>query len=84
MENRERDGFGTHVWKQDGSVYSGMYKAGKFHGKGKYYWSPKEWYSGEFKENARHGFGTYKYSCGVKYSGNWVNDMKQGEGEMKH
>ena len=44
-------------------MYSGEYKNGKCHGKGKYM-TPFQTYDGEWENHKKHGFGTEMYIAG--------------------
>ncbi|MBN2039416.1 MAG: hypothetical protein JW864_05205, partial [Spirochaetes bacterium] len=66
-----KDGYGTFIY-DDGSAYTGEFKNGKRHGKGKMTWASGsmkgETYEGEWSDNEINGTGTYTYSDGSKYT----------------
>lgn len=45
---------------KNGDRYQGEYLMGKFHGKGRYYWSNDSVYEGEFKNGMRNGYGVWR------------------------
>ena len=65
-ENGLREGFGTMVYKEDGSIYSGTWKQNNKHGYGTYCFgrgeSVGDFYRGEFYEDQQTGHGMYKYA----------------------
>eukprot|EP00658_Telonema_sp_P-2_P082090 TRINITY_DN8594_c0_g1_i1.p2 TRINITY_DN8594_c0_g1~~TRINITY_DN8594_c0_g1_i1.p2 ORF type:complete len:122 (-),score=18.50 TRINITY_DN8594_c0_g1_i1:151-516(-) len=48
----------------NGSVYEGECKAGKFHGFGKYSYFNGDCYEGQWRDNQRWGVGSYKQGNG--------------------
>lgn len=68
-----------------GEWYSGQWKNGKRHGKGKFV-TPGDFdniYDGDWKDDKRHGKGTYKYIPEL-YTGDWKNDTMNGKGVYTH
>lgn len=73
----------------DGVVYTGEWKADKYHGKGKKEWTEGDYkgasYEGDFKNNVSHGKGVYYWPGdeGKKYVGPWVEGERTGkDGEL--
>ena len=63
------------------TVYSGEWKEGRFHGKGrlKTEFSSHSWeYSGHFKDGQKHGYG-HETWLGGEYKGQYENDKMCGE-----
>lgn len=75
------DGFGQQQ-DEDGTLYSGYFKNGLFHGKGKLIFSSGDTYEGSFSQGSFEGFGTYFWSTGKKYQGEWREDDPNGIGTM--
>eukprot|EP00656_Telonema_subtile_P056142 TRINITY_DN8907_c0_g5_i2.p1 TRINITY_DN8907_c0_g5~~TRINITY_DN8907_c0_g5_i2.p1 ORF type:complete len:259 (+),score=57.57 TRINITY_DN8907_c0_g5_i2:96-872(+) len=65
---------------ENGSVYHGECKGGKFHGFGKYSYFNGDCYEGQWQDNQRWGVGTYKQGNGWVYEGTWYKSKKHGEG----
>jgi hypothetical protein len=64
-------------WK--GTV-CGMWRDGRFHGKGTYQWvgsSHSYTYSGGFRDGLKHGYG-HETSLGGEYKGRYENDERRG------
>jgi hypothetical protein len=70
----------------NGSVYSGTFKNGLKHGKGK--WkkgsdsSKSNSYDGEYFMDKKHGYGIFNWASGNVYKGNYKEDERHGYGEM--
>jgi hypothetical protein len=75
------DGFGQQQ-DEDGTLYSGYFKNGLFHGKGKLVFSSGDTYEGGFYRGSFEGYGTYTWSTGKKYQGEWREDDPNGIGTM--
>lgn len=75
------DGFGQQQ-DEDGSLYSGYFRNGLFHGKGKLILSSGDSYEGGFSRGSFEGYGTYTWSTGKKYQGEWREDDPNGVGTM--
>lgn len=79
------DGYGTYVY-DDGSVYTGNFKNGKRHGKGKMKWvsgaKNGEEYEGEWFNDNPDGYGVYTYADGSKYEGTFKDGKRHGKGTM--
>jgi len=79
------DGFGTYVY-DDGSIYTGEFKNGKRHGKGRMKWASGarkgEEYEGEWSGDDMHGKGRYVYSDGSVYAGEFRDGKRHGQGVM--
>merc|ERR1711907_56511 len=64
----------------NGSVYEGECKGGKFHGRGKYSYFNGDCYDGQWQDNQRWGVGIYKQANGWTFDGTWYKNNKHGEG----
>ena len=92
LENGLPSGIGEMEYDETGYVYTGEWKAGKRHGKGKLTEQFEhcirlghycEWvgYEGEWENDMKHGEGCIiSDQAGTCYSGRWENDMKHGHG----
>ena len=80
----KKNGHGTETF-EDGSIYVGEYKDGKYHGKGTYTFGKGEFegdkYEGEYKDGKYHGKGTYTSSNGDKYIGEYKDGLDNGKGK---
>ena len=96
-EDKLKEGEGTYTWSTNAedeedeegppkttAQYSGQYRNGKRHGKGKMTFPNGDTYTGEWENNKMNGEGTYIYKTDKGdadvFSGTWVADVKQGEG----
>ncbi len=75
------DGFGQQQ-DEDGVLYSGYFRNGLFHGKGKLIFASGDTYEGGFSRGSFEGYGTYTWSTGKKYQGEWREDDPNGIGTM--
>jgi hypothetical protein len=67
----------------DGSVYEGMFVAGKREGRGKYKSSADgSIYDGFWLNDRKNGEGKVATVTGNIYKGNWVDDKEEGEEEF--
>jgi hypothetical protein len=73
------NGTGTYVWG-DGNKYSGTWKDGKPHGKGKLISPYGITYAGEWVDNKLHGYGKIIYFNGNKYIGSFKYGKRDGKG----
>lgn len=73
------NGQGTYKWG-DGNKYTGQWKNGKPHGKGKLVSPYGVTYVGDWKDNLLHGKGIITYYNGDKYVGNFKNGKRHGKG----
>ena len=69
-----------------GDVYEGEWKAGKYHGAGKYTSVDSDGhaleYEGEWKGDKMNGHGRYVYKdTGDVYEGNFINGFREGFGK---
>jgi len=64
----------------NGDYYSGEFKKGYYHGKGKHISDTAATYTGDFVLGQRHGSGTMEYASGDTYTGDWVEDQRHGQG----
>ena len=74
-----RDGKGTYTF-DDGEVYSGTFKEGKFEGKGTYKFKSGSVYEGDFKAGVREGKGKFTFPTGDVYEGEFKNGYPEGKG----
>jgi hypothetical protein len=65
---------------QDGSSYSGCFKANLFHGKGTFVWQDGSRYEGQWDGGMPHGLGTMLLPDGYRYEGEWQNGVADGIG----
>ena len=76
---------GTFTWKYDsrfkGHKYTGEWKDGKRHGKGRYTKPNGEYSEGEWKDDQMH-FGTMTHIEGQVYTGEWKDGTRHGKGIM--
>ncbi len=75
------NGFGQQE-DQLGNVYTGYFKNGLFHGKGKLIMMNGDSYAGDFVRGSFEGEGLYTWQNGDKYRGEWRNDQINGIGTM--
>lgn len=76
------NGFGTLV--ADSYSYTGTFKSGMFHGKGKMVFSNGSKYDGAFNEGYMEGVGEYRYQEGHVYNGQFIKNKRSGKGRMKY
>jgi hypothetical protein len=74
------NGFGTVKTKT--TTYTGSFKEGLMHGKGKYVWKDGGSYKGDFREGFFEGIGVRTYKSGTIYKGYFKYDKPHGEGTM--
>ena len=65
---------------QNGDVYVGEYKDGKFSGQGTVTFKNGNKYVGEFKDDRYNGLGTSTFANGGKYVGEYKNGNSDGQG----
>ncbi len=78
-----KNGQGTFIHSED-SWYSGVWKNGKYHGKGQLTRNTgrnPDVYVGEFQDGEFHGKGTLLRRDGVRIEGNWVKGYVVREGQ---
>jgi len=75
------NGFGQQQ-DENGTLYSGYFNNGLFHGKGKLVYSSGNTYEGEFFKGSFQGYGTYNWNTGKKYVGEWRDDDMNGIGTL--
>mmetsp|Transcript_3072 Transcript_3072/g.5698 ORF Transcript_3072/g.5698 Transcript_3072/m.5698 type:complete len:574 (-) Transcript_3072:170-1891(-) len=80
FQDGEMSGHGTRKWA-DGKIYTGGFKMGHFHGKGKLV--TKEYtYKGEFSFNQKQGTGEITWQNGDSYRGEFSQNFPHGEGQF--
>lgn len=77
-----QDGAGT-IRYNDGTIYSGRFREGKFDGPGTLLTRRKGNYRGDWVMGKKQGFGEYSYADGGKYSGEFYDNLKQGRGSYR-
>lgn len=75
------DGFGQQE-DQLGNVYTGYFKNGLFHGKGKLLMMNGDSYEGDFIRGSFEGEGLYTWQNGDRFRGEWRDDQINGIGTM--
>lgn len=60
---------------KDPSFYEGDFKYGRFHGKGRYFFSGGEFYTGEFKHDFFEGFGSSLFKNKNVFVGEYKNNL---------
>ena len=63
--------------------YSGDYKNGLCHGKGRLEFKDGSVYEGQFVNNKMHGYGKIFFKDGSIYQGNFKNNLRDGTGILK-
>ena len=78
------EGKGQEIFPRADHRYEGQFKAGKYNGKGTFYFSKKskQKYIGLFKDGKQHGKGIFFFRDGTKYVGLFKDDNKHGKGTM--
>ncbi len=64
--------------------YSGDYKNGFYHGKGRLEFKDGSVYEGQFENNKMHGYGKIFFKDGSIYQGNFKNNLRDGTGIFKN
>jgi len=80
-KNDQRDGHGVQKW-QDGRMYDGQFKEGKFHGQGRMEWNMKNGlmvYEGQYVDDLKDGKGRYTWPDGRAYDGEWKRGQRWGK-----
>lgn len=73
-------GFKTIEPTFTGSYYSGEFKNGLYHGRGKHISDLAAIYEGDFVSGLRQGKGIMEYPNGDTYDGDWFEDERHGQG----
>ena len=63
--------------------YSGDYKKGLYHGKGRLEFKDGSVYEGQFENNKMHGYGKIFFKDGSIYQGNFKNNLRDGTGILR-
>ena len=63
--------------------YSGDFKNGHYHGKGRLVFTDGSIYEGEFENNKMHGYGKIFFKDGSIYQGNFKNNLRDGTGKVR-
>lgn len=78
--NRQKIPHGKGEYVAKGFRYSGDFKDGKKHGKGRYTWTNGDSYDGDFADDAPNGKGSFQLGSGDKYEGEVVAGKISGKG----
>lgn len=78
-ENGMAQGPGKAI-SNNGNVYEGGFKDGKFDGHGIFTWSDGDKYVGEYKDGEYHGHGVWTSPDGRVYDGEWKDGEHHGHG----
>ena len=78
--NGKKDKSKVKITYDNGDVYDGKLKHGKYDGQGSYYWKDGGIYEGEFEKGALSGTGKYTAIIGDVYEGNFKNNKYEGKG----
>lgn len=73
-------GLGRMVYEEDGRIFEGDWRHGRWHGYGKATFSNGDAYDGEYKFDQRHGKGVYKWADGRIFDGQFSEDKRHGHG----
>jgi len=65
-----------------GNIYTGYFRNGLFHGKGKLVLMNGDTYEGDFVRGSFEGEGLYRWQNGDKFRGEWREDQINGIGTM--
>ncbi len=63
--------------------FSGDYKNGLYHGKGRLEFKDGSVYEGQFENNKMHGYGKIFFKDGSIYQGNFKNNLRDGTGILR-
>eukprot|EP01130_Rhizamoeba_saxonica_P017074 TRINITY_DN8114_c0_g1_i1.p1 TRINITY_DN8114_c0_g1~~TRINITY_DN8114_c0_g1_i1.p1 ORF type:complete len:996 (+),score=250.18 TRINITY_DN8114_c0_g1_i1:19-3006(+) len=74
------DGLGTLEYF--GNIYTGAWKDGIRHGKGKQVYRSGHIYTGYWQHDVPYGNGKLEYNDGSMYVGEWKHGMRDGEGRL--
>lgn len=77
-----QDGFGRQVL-DDGRFFTGQFRNGAFHGRGRMEWRSDNGtmvYEGEYAEDMKHGRGRFMWGDGRCYDGEWRYGQRSGHG----
>merc|ERR1719221_2471598 len=80
--NDQRNGQGRQTW-QDGRVFEGQFKDGKFDGHGRMEWHMPTGlmvYEGQYVDDLKHGSGRYVWPDNRVYDGQWQRGQRGGRG----
>jgi len=77
------NGYGTFIYKENNSKYTGNFKEGLPEGFGSVEYNNGEKYVGEWHEGSFNGLGTLFLTDSTKYCGNWSNGTFVEEKLMK-
>jgi hypothetical protein len=73
-------GLGKMVYEEDGRIFEGDWRHGRWHGYGKATFSNGDAYDGEYKFDQRHGKGVYRWADGRVFDGQFSEDKRHGHG----
>ncbi|KAG7370893.1 2-isopropylmalate synthase [Nitzschia inconspicua] len=75
-------GLGRMIYEEDGRIFEGDWRHGRWHGYGRASFSNGDSYEGEYKFDQRHGKGKYKWNDGRIYDGQFHEDKRHGKGKF--
>lgn len=61
------DGLGELINTEEGTKYTGDWKKGLMHGKGRFEWKNGNSYKGHYKDNIKEGEGEFRWTDGTIY-----------------
>eukprot|EP00747_Dinoflagellata_sp_TGD_P165858 gnl/TRDRNA2_/TRDRNA2_187801_c0_seq1.p1 gnl/TRDRNA2_/TRDRNA2_187801_c0~~gnl/TRDRNA2_/TRDRNA2_187801_c0_seq1.p1 ORF type:complete len:205 (-),score=41.96 gnl/TRDRNA2_/TRDRNA2_187801_c0_seq1:104-718(-) len=64
----------------DGRVFHGQCRNGKFNGNGKMTWKNGDYYEGTWVDGEQHGDGVYMHGDGARYQGQFKHNFREGYG----
>jgi hypothetical protein len=83
FHNGRREGFGRQViydGNDQGTIYKGQWRVGKYHGEGNYEWMNKDKFIGHFHEGHFSGPGLKLEKNGSQFMGEFKRHFKDGFG----
>ncbi|KAL3907470.1 MAG: hypothetical protein SGILL_008862 [Bacillariaceae sp.] len=75
-------GLGRMIYEEDGRIYQGDWRHGRWHGFGTASFSNGDSYEGGYRFDQRHGNGKYKWHDGRIYDGEFLEDKRHGKGKF--
>ena len=81
--SKPSNGYGSYT-RPDGKKYTGEWKDGKRHGRGKTEFSDGDIYEGNYSNDMMEGNGVYRWADGDIYDGSWKNGDMEGRGVLTY
>lgn len=75
-------GKGKMVYNEDGRIYDGEWRHGRWHGFGRATFANGDHFSGQYCFDQRHGKGRYEWADGRVYDGMFCDDRRHGFGRF--